>query len=44
MENILMSTDTKSLQLIQGTAARYITSSLHGTAYDVMETHRLASH
>ena len=31
--------DTKSLQSIQGTAARYITGSLCGTAYDVMEAH-----
>ena len=32
-------TDTKSLQSIQGTATRYITRGLHGTAYNVMEAH-----
>ena len=31
--------DTKSLQSIQGTASRYITGGIRGTAYDVLEAH-----
>ena len=31
--------DTKSLQSIQGTAARYITGGICGTAYNVLEAH-----
>ena len=31
--------DTKSLQSIQGTAARYITGGIRGTAYDILEAH-----
>ena len=31
--------DTKSLQLIQGTAARYITGGIQGTAYNILEAH-----
>ena len=31
--------DTKSLQSIWGTAVRYITGGIHGTAYDILEAH-----
>ena len=31
--------DTKLLQTIQGTATRYITGGIRGTAYDVLEAH-----
>lgn len=31
--------DTKSLQSIQGTASRYITRGIWGTAYDILEAH-----
>ena len=31
--------DTKSLQSIQGTVARYITGGIRGTAYDILEAH-----
>lgn len=31
--------DTKLLQSIQGTACRYITGAIRGTAFDVLETH-----
>ena len=31
--------DTKSLQSIQGTASRYITGGIQGTAYDILKAH-----